>query len=411
MNEFGAVSYNWILWGCATFLLFAQHPRPPRTALAPVQRFITSMAPVFAMGAAVLFSSLLAAILSKTPPDTSHPLQILLLLATAAGIASIPFLFHPEFIRPLRPHSLAHFMAGLAWASCWPGAMAAAGNGNPTLLLLGAISGLLPNTLDQWAARFLHRTDIHVVPDPLAPDPGMIAGAMATALARCHAHRKPVRIQFYPMEIMANQWQTYNLSLASGNKQILLSLSGLAREGRVPPRPDVLASSPVPLTTDHTATVDIHSDPVSLEMAPTTDGRIMLRVLPWKRQWSHSVTIAIGLGILAWAAWGFYAGLILGGAYALHLLMDQLDFTGSTLFFPFTRHRANGLQMVKPEHATGFYLCVIWLAVLVTGWNWARAVMPADRVPALVPFLIVSGALPLAGMVWLDRRIGHSGRN
>jgi len=166
----------------------------------------------------------------------------------------------------------------------------------------------------------------------------------------------------------------------------------------------IAAPSPAPLTTDHTFTVKIHNEPISLAVAPTDDGRIILRVVPWQQQWSHSLTIAIVLGMLAGIVWGVPAGLVAGGAYALHLVTDQLGFTGSNLFFPFTRHRASGFQILHPGQATVFYIGVAWLAMLLTGWNWARTVLMLNPLPALIPTLLFAGALPMAGIVWLIKR-------
>ncbi len=395
MNDLDAFSYLWILWGSVTFLFLAQRPHSPRTALPPLRYFITAMGPVFAVGITLALSFLLGLTLFQAPAQAFPPWRILLVFGTVIGIALIPILFQSQLLRPLRPHSLSHFTVGIAWASCWPGVIVAAGTGNPTLLLLGAIGGLLPDTLDHWVARFLHRTDVHVVPDPIAPDAGMLACALTEAMMRCRSNQKPIHVQFYPVEIRAKQWQPYTLRLNNDESRITVSLAGT----------DITAPIPIPVTTDHMFTLDIYDEPVSLEIAPTSDNRIILRVLPWKRQWSHSLGMAAGLAGLAWTIWGFYAGLIVGGAYALHLLMDQLGFTGSNLCFPFKRHRTNGLQIVTPGQATGFYVSVIWVALLLTGWNWARTILPANWIPSLIPFLISAGALPIAGLIWLGNRL------
>ena len=79
---------------------------------------------------------------------------------------------------------ITHFAVGVATASCFPVAVAAGAAGNPLYFLLGCICGLLPDTLDFKCSRFFYRCDMIVTPDPLRPDPGMIAAAVALAAER-----------------------------------------------------------------------------------------------------------------------------------------------------------------------------------------------------------------------------------
>ena len=57
---------------------------------------------------------------------------------------------------------IAHFTAGVAAASFFPGAVAAAVDGNPLYFVLGGVCGLLPDTLDFKFGRFFYRHQVEI---------------------------------------------------------------------------------------------------------------------------------------------------------------------------------------------------------------------------------------------------------
>jgi membrane-bound metal-dependent hydrolase YbcI (DUF457 family) len=117
--------------------------------------------------------------------------------------------------------------------------------------------------------------------------------------------------------------------------------------------------------------------------------------LDWHRRWSHSLTIAAALGLLGWAIWGKWGGLVVGLGVVGHVLEDQLGFMGSNLLYPFTRRRTIGLQLLRSGDAIPNFLTV-WVAVALILFNLDRF----SAQPRLDPwwFLGLVVALPLVAL-------------
>jgi hypothetical protein len=282
-------------------------------------------------------------------------------------------------------------MAGLAWASCWPAAWESAQSGNPTLFLLGAVFSVLPDTLDHWIARHLKRIHIHIVPDPLSPDTHMIAESLVLAIARCRDGHSRIRLQLYPGQTQTGQWHRYTLRFDNLERLLVITHDHIT----------TVVPLPCAITTDHSFTLKTGDTPLCLELDWIPDGRIRLRADPNQQQWSHSLVIAAGIGVVAGVVWGAAAGCIAGGAYALHCLVDQFGFNGAALVFPFTRKNWTGIQFLLPSRETHFQACLIWLALLLTGWNGAQIIVPDSSAPSLISVLLLGFALPYALLAWI----------
>lgn len=303
-------------------------------------------------------------------------------------------------------------MTGVGLASFWPQAIEAAVNGNPLFFVLGGVTGLLPDTLDFKLARYFYRHDREIIPDPVRPDPLMIATALAHAIHDARASGHPVSIKLNTVRVGAGLWGQYRVTFDETHHQVAVAYTGLVTTGRAPVRDDshpaAAGSSPLEcsILTDYAATteMDIFEGPV-FSMEPQADGRVCVRFIPWHRQWSHSLTFAAGLGLLAGWFGGLPAALIAAGACGLHILADQLGFMGSNLFFPLTKHRQPGRQMIRSDHPLANF-AVIWLSGLLIYWNLARATPPPFMPPSLLTLLLYGGILPLA----LIRLAGRRGR-
>ena len=70
-----------------------------------------------------------------------------------------------------------HFVTGIAAASAFPEAVKTAASGDPCPFIVAGIAALLPDTIDFKILRFIKTYDIQVIPDPLSPDPAIIADA------------------------------------------------------------------------------------------------------------------------------------------------------------------------------------------------------------------------------------------
>jgi hypothetical protein len=390
-----------ILWCLPAFLILTRVPRPPRTALSGRDQFIQGMTPVAVSVMALFLAGALGwLLLTQKAPSLNPSLSagftgtgIWIILATI-GIGLFLYAFPSSgLIRPIRLESFAHWITGLAWASCWPAAWEAAQTGTPTLFLLASVFAVLPDTLDHWIARHLHRAHIHIVPDPLAPDTRMIAETLALALARCRDRHSRIRLCLYPGQTQTGQWHHYTLRFDNQEQALMIRHD----------RTEAVVPLPCTITTDQSFTLETGDKPLCLELSWISDGRIDLCVDPSRKQWSHSLVTAAGFGIVTGAIWGVPAGSIAGGAYALHCIIDQLGFTGTSLWFPFTPNNMAGFQLYPPSRAVLFQACGAGLTLLLTSWNGVRILFPEIARPSLISVLLLGGALPCAILAWIVR--------
>lgn len=290
---------------------------------------------------------------------------------------------------------IAHFALGIAVVSCLPPAVRAGVDGNPWYFLLGGIFGLLPDTLDFKVARFFFRHDIEVIPDPLKPDPRMIAGAVAEAANRAHATGRPVRIKLHTVRLGTNAWRPFDVHFDVRAQNIVVR-EDLAR---------AVAPVTCPLRLDYLAEnrVDILEGPV-FTMEPTADGQVVPRFIPWHRQWSHSLVVALLMGLTGITIGGWLAGLVILLGVGTHILADQLGFMGSNLFWPFTRRRMPGAMHIRSTAALPNFLAV-WGSCLLVFWNLSTHTPGVDLpIPAL-RLLLPGLGIPIAVAAIL-RRIG-----
>lgn len=305
---------------------------------------------------------------------------------------------------------ITHFTSGVAFAACFPRAVEAGMDGNPLYFILGGVFGLLPDTLDFKLLRFLHRHDMEIIPDPSRPDPALIAGALEGALRRARDTGRPVRVKLHTSAPGPGLWHRFRVTLPGAGGTLRVTYDGVVNTSQEPagdqPYPPATAEAALPcaVITDYMATtiVDILEGP-SYEMEPLPEGRIAVRFIPWHRQWTHSLPVAaaIGLALGWWIA--PLAGVIAGGAWALHALLDQCGHMGSNLLFPFTRRRSPGLQWVRSGDTLANF-AVVWISCLAVYWNLAR-MEPGEPALSLPALLIAFGFLPLGLAAWLRRRL------
>ena len=217
----------------------------------------------------------------------------------------------------------------------------------------------------------------------------MIAEALALAVSQSHHLGKKLILECYPIPIGPGQWIPYTLQFDSTTRQLSVRLAG-SRPG------SATLPAPASLTSDPTASATIHSQPITLHTEPLVDGRVLITIMPWQRAWTHSLMLALALGALASALWGWSAGAIASGAYAWHLFTEQWGFTGSALFWPFNRKRLPGFQWIPPRHQRMAESALLWMALLLIAGNIMRTATPAIEGPSLLQLLLFGGAIPLA---------------
>jgi hypothetical protein len=162
---------------------------------------------------------------------------------------------------------------------------------------------------------------------------------------------------------------------------------------------------PMVHTYDEEIEVDIFSGP-SFKFERQGD-QLHVHFLDWHRRWSHSLTLAAALGLVGGLILGKWGGLVIGLGFAGHVLEDQLGFMGSNLFYPFTKRRTTGAQLLRSGDAAPNFLTV-WTALALILFNLDRLAAQ----PRLNPwwFLGLAVALPVAvvgGLYQWQRRRGE----
>jgi hypothetical protein len=302
---------------------------------------------------------------------------------------------------------IAHFATGLCVASFVPGVVESAAVGG-LLIALGGASGMLPDLFDFRFAKFLERRDADIAPDPSAFDGqsgvGPIENAAAVSSARAIANAiareiglaraGTVRtIQLHPLRRGVVDWVTYAVSFDHDHGEVIVNLEGAEARSR---------AGAMDYAYDGSLEVgELGGPSLQLHATGAGEGCVRIEFLPWHRQWSHSLTLALALGLAAAAVLGPAAGCAAALGYAAHVLEDQLGYLGSNLFWPFTRRRFDGLGLLHSGDAIPNALTV-WLSLSLLLLNLDRQ----RDVPLIAagPFLAFAVALPAIALVAIYAR-------
>jgi hypothetical protein len=292
---------------------------------------------------------------------------------------------------------VAHYIAGLAAASCFPGAVQEAAHGNPLPMLAGGFFGLLPDALDFKGARFLARHDLEIIPDPLDPDMQLVADGLALGIDQARKTGRTIRARLRTIQHGADAWQHYSVT-SSPEGALETALGAVCTTGGRPLGESSgetgTARVKSPLMIGYEARVDVTIlDGPMLAFVPQPDGRLRIDFIPWHRAWSHSLVLAAAAGLLLAPAAGWLTGMTAFAGWAAHALADQLGFLGSALFYPFSRRRLPGFQFTK-SGAMMANLSLVWMSVLLIFWNLARFGTPPAPVNGF-QLLVLGGLVPL----------------
>lgn len=393
MNAISApLSLLSILWSVPLFLALTQKPVEPRSALPGGERLRkATAAPLFTMLTIALVCLLSGIVFYRFPPPWNRGFidwllsPGLLILVTAIGISLIPTSFRcSPLTSGVTRRSLSLFALGLAGVSCWPIARQATLDGNPFFFLIATAGVLLPDLLANWISRFWRKVDIHVAPDPLAPDPQLVANALATAINRCDSNQQWLRLQLYPGQDASGRWLKYTVRLTGPRHTITVSQANQV----------AVAPLSVRVSCQGTYTVETADAPLSLDFAPTQNGYVRVSDNPWRQGWSHSYYIAGLLAAVTWLFAGWLAAVIMAGAFCLHILTDQAGYRGADTAFTPTTGPTTGFQLISPRRMRRFHIAIIWLSIVILGWNWTGHVASAAT-PPLIPLLLLGWALPV----------------
>ncbi len=317
---------------------------------------------------------------------------------------------------------IAHFLTGIAIATCFPEAVELARNGSLVLALSGA-AALLPDFLDFRFVRYLLHYDLEIDPAPFLPAqrPNAAATAIADSLVAAmhdaYQAGQPRRVIAHTLRLGADQWRRYAIRVEpeSGTVAVrvgpVVSTGGVAYPATEPPDADwVVRQVGIALvhTYRHHYDVDVFMGP-SFRFTRQGD-KLAVEFLDWHHRWTHSLLLALGVGVVVGALFWMLAGRAvapLAGTLAwlamtAHVLEDQLGHMGNELLWPMVRRRIPGLGLLHADEATPNFL-VVWTALAVILLNLDRFGGPSWL--PVVPYLLLVIGLPwLLGIIHRARR-------
>ena len=322
-----------------------------------------------------------------------------------------------------------HFISGIAVASFFPQAIHMSSQEQSFILCLGGIFGILPDTLDFKFAKYFHKSDFEVKPDPNNLDAREIAQGVANAIEKANKEGRGT-VQLHTMQLGSNLWRPYDLWFDSKTSEVCVEIKELVDTGQIPFHGTGLedkekASARVKVSCeffqqfDKKSNISIMTGPC-FEFIKREDGKIEIVFLPWHRTWSHSLTLAfvtaIVVGIITYLTvpegpnpelysiprWALYPMIIAFGSM-VHIFEDSTGFMGNNLFWPITKDRTNGLGFMSAAEAIPNFFFV-WTSLICILYNldrfrWApEATPPGIASPATFFFWFY--AIPVAIMAF-----------
>jgi membrane-bound metal-dependent hydrolase YbcI (DUF457 family) len=257
--------------------------------------------------------------------------------------------------------NIAHFATGLLAASFIPGVMEDAARGS-LLVALGGACAMLPDTLDFKLARYLERRDAEISPDPTQPDPQVMADAISTQMQLALSQQCPRVVQLHPLRRGVADWLLYTVCFDVAHGDVVVRMDQDGSEGRAHVG-----------NIDYTYEGNLHVEELggpSLHFS-ASGPNVRVEFLPYHRAWTHSLVIALGLGMLLGLLLDPRAGVVAALGYAAHVLGDQLGYMGSNLFAPFTRGRGKGLGLFHSGDAIP-NIVTVWLSLTLILLNMDR---------------------------------------
>ncbi len=342
---------------------------------------------------------------------------------------------------------LTHFISGIAAATFIPEVVKMStvsrmdtveGAASSFILLLAGVFGLLPDTMDFKLGQFFSIAKYEVDPDPKHPDPQKMADTFATAVKDAGDNKKPIRIQFFPIQLGANRWRQYNILFKK--KEVAIQFNEIVSTSQIPifgtaPKSNRVGKAKLKYElksrTDNVGwlnkavrwlrqkikgpdnpegsvkptTLDILSG-TQYELRPEADGKIYFNWLPWHRTWSHSYVLGalltIPVFLIAFLAnfyhWWLY-GIVAFLAFFVHITEDMTGHIGGALFWPLYKSRSEGLELFKAsDPRTNF--SVDYTAIILIIWNIDRFSTHLIPLPNWLFFTLFL-VLPLTFYFWL----------
>ena len=316
---------------------------------------------------------------------------------------------------------ISHFITGVALATFFPTVVRQAELGS-LLPMLGGIGGILPDTLDFKFARYWEKFDLEIDPG-LEPDADAIADALVDAMQTAYKTNTSQNVVTHTVRLGADLWREYVIHFAPERGEIAVSVGPLVNTGQVPyagtePEGATLAVRKVGVPLVHTYSdqykVNIFSGPT---FRFTREGdHLVVDFLDWHHRWTHSLLLALAVGVVMGGVLalfggthlGLWGGLVTWLGYSGHILEDQLGHMGSNLFWPLTHKRLPGPGLIHAGDAIPNFLTV-WTSVALILFNLDRfSAQPRLNTGAYLLLALGVPWLLLGGSYVLSKRTSHS---
>ena len=310
---------------------------------------------------------------------------------------------------------ISHFITGVALATFFPHVVQQAELGS-LLPMLGGLGGILPDTLDFKFARYWEKFDVEIDPG-LEPDADEIADALIDALQTAYETNTSWGVIVHTIRIGPDLWREYVIHFSPERGEIAVSVGPLVNTGQVPYAGTEPAGATRAVRTIDVPLVHTYSDQykVNIFTGPTfrftrEDDKLVVDFLDWHHRWTHSLLLAIAVGVVMGGILALFGGPILGLwggivtwlGYSGHILEDQMGHMGSNLFWPLTHKRIPGPGLIHAGDAIPNFLTV-WTSVALILFNLDRfsAHPRLDMVLYLllalgVPWLLLGGSYVLS---------------
>ena len=258
---------------------------------------------------------------------------------------------------------ISHFTVALASVTFFPEIVHAADSGSFIIAVAGAM-GLLPDTLDfKFTRFFLDSGEYEFAPKPKEFDGQKLADTVAAAANEAWETKREVTVKLQTVQLDSDKWRQYYVKFDTKKNEVIGEFGPIVvgfgktplpdstpknpeRIGIAHPKPKIIYSHNRPMT------ADIMSGP-SFSFKPRKNG-VELSFIPWHRQWSHSVSLAILFAILGFILGGKMWAIALGLPILTHVVTDITGFMGVNFFPPFTKERSGGLHLF---HARSAVVC------------------------------------------------------
>jgi len=321
---------------------------------------------------------------------------------------------------------LTHFMTGVCVATFFPLVVKAAYDPNLILLTLlipiGGLFGYLPDFLDFKFSRYLERADYTINPGYHELDPWRVANVVAKCINEAYSSQKPINIKLETIRMPKSMWRRYSILFRLKEREVQVKIGPLISTGleilygSEPEEEKIAVVKYKPnlyYSYEDVTNVDIWDGP-TFQFRRDGD-TIHADFIQWHRRWSHSLTLGILFGLLVGLAAGFlyYMNdvmlsdvemltimfIIIGGIWG-HVIVDQLGWLGSNLWWPITGKRKTGMGLTRSMDAMANFVTTFILTALIL-WNLNRfaptRIFPWNDLEFIVMLIVFPLSIIIAG--------------